>query len=296
MKIAITGARGFIGGHLASHLSRKGHEVVGLGRGICGDDFGEIDPASGLLIADSSKDFSKHIAETEILILLGGKRQSPQANLLSEFLKANVIQMEKMVLTSIEAGVKKIIFASSIVACPLTSPVPYVETCQEFPDTMYGISKRLAEFVLNKHSKTGNYTGISLRLAQVFGANPNGRGALFSFINQAENNEPLQIHGEGRALRDYIYLKDVLNAFESAIVADIESNIYNIGSGCGYTIRELAETANQVYAQNPRPIQSVPVANEDRSKYVMDCSKALQDLNWKPQWSLKDALTDMRNP
>lgn len=295
MKIVITGVRGFIGSNLARYLASKDHKIIGLGRSVKNNDFQKIDIRSGKPIPNTSMSFIRHISGADALIILGGKRQDDKSNLFYEFLESNVVQTEKIVLDSVKLGLSRIIFASSIVSYPLDSPVPYVETCNRLPDTIYGISKRLAEQVITQHAKHGKYTGISLRLAQVFGPSHNSQGVLSLFINMAKENKKIQVLGNGFALRDYIYINDALYAFESALYSDVESGPINIGSNNGYTIKELALTVNDVFTNGKQNVVFKSVEIEDRSRYVMDCSKARKYLGWEPKWSLHDALLDMHS-
>lgn len=294
MKLVITGVRGFIGSNLALHLASKGHEIVGLARVGENTRFGEVDLNSGELYKNSKKKFSKFLADTDVIIHLGGKRQDNSNIFLKDFLNHNVIHTENLVMQALECGVKKIIFASTIIACPLSSQVPYQEYCLEFPDTMYGISKRLTEYVIDLHTKESNCIGLSLRLAQVFGNTEKNNSVLHYFIKQAQEKNIINVYGNGAAVRDYIYIKDVISAFEAALLSDTPSGVYNIGSDQGYSIKELASAVSEVYLDGNESIQYTPVQKEDQTRYVMDCSKARKHLGWQPGWSLKEALQDMK--
>jgi len=293
MKIVITGVRGFIGSHLARYLHHKGHDIVGLGRDYRGSGFVRLDIDTHEVI-NEQKSLDDYMSGAEAVIHLAARQLDHPDTPLVEYLPSNIVLTEQVCRSSDPATLKKLVFASTRLVYPGDSSDNVPESCPADPDTLYGLSKKMGEQITGFYARSKKWTGISLRLGQVFGAEPDGRGAIARFIQQARNNSMLTVYGEGVAVRDFIYIKDVLTAFENALISNVPSGAYNIGSGCGYSIKELATSVSEVFLGGEDTIQHITASKEDLSRYVMDCSKAMKFLKWKPQWSLQAALQDIR--
>jgi UDP-glucose 4-epimerase len=293
MKIVITGVRGFIGSSLAKYLTRKGHEIIGLGRLPKDNGYGRLDIEGGQFVSNSPS-FSDHLAGADAVVHLAAKQVDNLSEPLLDYIPSNIVLTEEICRSADPDRLKKVVFASSRLVYPGQTSNDVMETFQGNPDTTYGLSKKIGEEIIDFYAKKSKWTGISLRLGQVYGPDPRNRGVVSKFIRQALDHGQVTVFGQGVAVRDFIYFKDVIFAFESAILGDAPSGAYNIGSECGYSIKELAMAVSEVFIDRENSTHYKPVENEDLSRYVMDCSKALRYLKWKPQWSLKKAFQDMR--
>ncbi|MCJ7773493.1 MAG: GDP-mannose 4,6-dehydratase, partial [Desulfobacterales bacterium] len=110
--------------------------------------------------------------------------------------------------------------------------------------------------------------------------------------NQAARRETISLYGKGEGRREYIYVKDLVDAI-GLILARKLRGIYNIGMGVNYSHRELAEAINDVFT-NTGNLQIASDRMEDKSICLMNSDKIKRELFWQPQWSLPDALLDMK--
>lgn len=294
MRVLITGASGFIGSHLAFYLLGKKYQVKTLNRKPRGTGFKCVDLKTGTAVESSSDNLTEYFQGADAVVHLAAKQVDNLGDPLHTYIQPNVVLTEKLVLSAIKAGVKRMVFASTRLLYPVSCQKPFVESCPHEPDTMYGMSKKIGENIIDFYTKKNNATGISLRLGQIFGPN-NYKGIVGNFIQQATNDGKLNVFGKGTAIRDFVYIKDVASAFDSAIQSDAPSGVYNIGSSRGYSIKEIAIAVSEVFLDGEQSIQYSAVENEDQTRYVMDCAKAFKYLGWQPKWSLKEALVDMRD-
>uniref|UniRef100_UPI0040567D73 NAD-dependent epimerase/dehydratase family protein n=1 Tax=Candidatus Electrothrix sp. TaxID=2170559 RepID=UPI0040567D73 len=294
MRVVITGASGFVGSHLAFHLLRKKYQVKSLNRKPGGTGFKCIDLKTGTAFESSDDNLAEYFQGADAVVHLAAKQVDNLGDPLHIYIEPNVVLTEKLVLNAIKAGVKRLVFASTRLLYPESCKKPFVESCPHEPDTMYGMSKKIGENIIDFYTRKTNATGISLRLGQIFGPN-NYRGIVGNFIQQATNYGRLNVFGKGTAIRDFVYIKDAVSAFDSAIQSNAPSGEYNIGSGRGYSIKEIAIAVSEVFLDGEQSIQYSAVENEDQTRYVMDCAKAFKSLGWQPKWFLKEALLDIRD-
>lgn len=294
MKVIITGATGFIGSNLAASLIKKNLQVFSLGRNSGGEGYQGIDMQTGNAAVLSSVDLPDYFKGIDAVVHLAAKQVDSLSEPLQAYIPSNVVLTENVTLNALTAGVKRMVFASTRLVYPAYCQETFAEDCPYEPDTMYGLSKKIGESIIDHYTRKHKTTGISLRLAQVFGPGDKHRGAVGRFIQQAADDGKLTVFGQGSAFRDFIYIKDVVSAFETAILSDVPSGVYNIGSHQGYSIKDIASAVCEAYLDGNESIKYTPVQNEDQTRYVMDCTKARKHLKWQPGWSLKEALLDMK--
>lgn len=288
MKVAVTGARGFIGQHTVRHLRERGHEVVEIGRGSLGDQRRLSD---GAPLADA-------VAGVDGVVHLAGRSVDSLNTPLSAYLGPNVALTEQVALAAAEASVGRVVFASSRMVYPswlATAQTKLSEACPYPPDSFYGMSKIVAEQVLALHAQRAGFTSVALRIAQVTGPGDGGRGALPRMVEQALRAGEINIVGSGAAVRDFVDVRDLSQALERALVVnlpvDAPTLVANVGTG-GYSVREMAEEVARQTGLASGRIVHASTREDDRSVYGLDCSVAERVLQWKPQRGLAEMVRD----
>jgi nucleoside-diphosphate-sugar epimerase len=117
---------------------------------------------------------------------------------------------------------------------------------------------------------------------------------LDTFIQRAIKNEPITIYGNGKGVREYIYVKDAAAAIEAAINASEARGIFNIGSGVATSHQKLAELVRDIFSGGVSKIVYDQTKAEASSRYPMDRTLARKVFGWEPKYSLKRALEDMK--
>jgi nucleoside-diphosphate-sugar epimerase len=275
--VAVTGASGFLGRHVVETLSGTGCEVIRIGRG-----------EGGQLVRLDESECSEVFANVDVVVHLAGQLSLGPGAMISDYLQSNVELTERVALAAIDAGASRLVFASSRLVYPSTLEHPAKES-EACPDTAYGMSKYLAEQVIQYLARESELSCISLRLSQLVGSGDGNRGVLARFATAANDGGPVTVSGDGVAVRDFLDVRDAALAVRSALDAEHPVGVVNIGGG-PRSVRELARSAVSAAGQSNIEIVHEKVQTEDQSYWALDISLAASALGWKPQYSLEEAL------
>lgn len=284
MRVAVTGARGFIGSHLVTHLRAEGHEVLGLGRDA-GGLLVPVDADPGPVIP-----LEEALAGMEGVVHLAARRVDRPQTPFADYVGPNVLLTEDLLRVARAAGVRRFVLASSRMVYPSWLQGAITEDCPHRPDTFYGLSKRVAEDLLALHTASGAMSAAALRVGQVVGSGDGDRGVLPRFVADAARGRPLRVTGAGEAVRDFVDVRDVVRAFASVLVTTSSAPAFNIGGPRAHSIAEMARAVAAAAGLGPDGVQHDPTEDEDRSHYSLDRGLALAELGWAPEHSLDDTV------
>ena len=245
-KYVITGGAGFIGSHIAEHLSDEGHQVVvldslrtGFEKNLSGlnVEFVKGDIRDKALVEEFVKGASA-------IFHLAALVSVPESLLrLDECIEINTIGTINILEAARKNNGCKVVLSSSAANYGNNPALPKVETMIPEPMTPYAITKLDGEFYLKMYQDQWNVPTASLRYFNVFGPRQNPQSAYAAavpiFINKALQNQPITIYGDGLQTRDFIYVKDVVKA--NILAATTGNETYNVALGYSTSILELAE-------------------------------------------------------
>lgn len=278
--VAVTGARGFLGQWVTAELRASGCSVVELGRG----------PDGVQQRLDQVPDERALLEGTDAVVHLAARLVVGDNVALGDYLDANVALTEALLLAAAAVGTSRFVFASSRLVYPSDLGRPASETDAR-PDNAYGLSKLIAEQIVQYHAHRCGFSATSLRISQVFGRGDVDRGVLAAFARSASAGDPICVTGQGLAVRDYVEAAEVARAIRLALEHPAPAPVYNIGGG-GQTIAELAAAAAAAFGRPADAVVHAPVEHEDTSYWALDSSLAAVDLGWAPRRSIADALRD----
>lgn len=294
MEVAITGATGFIGQYVVEQLRSSGHTVVAIGRSK--SKLHETFPADHVHVHTSDytlESLRNGFEGVDAVVHLAAKRAGFDPTIEETDAISTNVQLTRSVFNAAAAeDISRICQSSSISVYPLSEDVPFFETQRPMPPNMYGLSKVICENMADIQNHNQPIEIVSLRIASVYGHGERSLGVFMKFVEQAKNNQILTVHGQGRNARDFIYVRDVASAVESAITSEA-CGVFNIGSGRPHTISEIAKEINEVF-DNGGNLRYNNSINQEVQQYHMDCSKAREELGWVPEYSLNEALKEMR--
>ena len=181
-------------------------------------------------------------------------------------------------------------FTSSMAVYGYPRELPVAETHPTEPIWLYGLSKLICEKLLQVHAAQYAVTVVALRICGVYGRDTLGhRNAVPTFIRRALKGEDIQIIGNGQQIRDYVHMDDVIKGILLTLGAG-KSGIYNLGSGEGWPIHEIARFVVQQSASNVR-IRFVPETKaRSRLDYVSDITLIKRDLQFHPAVSIPEGI------
>ena len=164
-------------------------------------------------------------------------------NLVSKGIEDNVVVTSKLLDACVKNKVKKVVFVSSGgTVYGIGNDIPYKEDSMTNPISAYGLQKLSIEKMLYLYRYTYGPDYAIIRLANPYGPfqNPNGvQGVVTTFTYNAVKNMELCVYGDGKVVRDYIYIDDAIEAIKKIALYDGEHKIFNVGSGIGTSINDV---------------------------------------------------------
>lgn len=293
MNIVITGGNGFIGSHLLVALAARGESLTVIDRGDPRTDIdwrniryfkGSFDDVDLLDDALASADLVYHLASTTVP---GTANLDPAADI-----HGNLLGTLTLVQAMVRANCKRIVYLSSggtVYGDPELDSV--AEDATTRPISSYGIVKQAIERYLLMHQRTGLLQPTILRASNPYGPRQGKvglQGLVSTAIARISERQPLQIWGDGLAVRDYIYISDLIELMLKACYS-ANSGIYNAGSGVGATVREIISEVSAALGIDAL-IEFHPARPFDVNRIVLDVSQASQVFGWHPRTTLRDGI------
>lgn len=209
-------------------------------------------------------------------------------------IRANIVSTVQLLAQAAEIKkIKKIIFSSSggtIYGIPTRIPID--EEHPTSPICPYGISKLAIEKYLYYFYKIKGLNFVSLRLSNPYGERQNimgAQGVISVFLGKILHGQEIEIWGDGSIYRDFVYVKDVAEAFLRALENNNSSTIYNVGSGKGVSIKELIDLLGTITG-NKIKTNFIKGREIDIPINVLKAMKAKKELGWKPKVSLEEGI------
>lgn len=301
MKVLVTGAAGFIGSHTCERLLRAGHDVTGI------DDLstGTLDNLSGPLHSEGFRLAQLDIVSAEAADLVRTTRPDVLVHLAAQMdvrksvadpladARVNVLGTVQVLTAAAQAGTTRIVFASSggtVYGEPGASPVP--EDAALSPLSPYGAAKVSGEAYVAAFGGLYGLSTCSLALANVYGPRQDPRGeagVVAIFARALLSGRTTRIFGDGDAVRDYVYVDDVVGAIGLAVDGAGDGERINIGTGVGTSVRALHSLLAAAAGTEDQPLLAPPRAGELRH-VVLDVSKAERVMGWAPEVRLEEGL------
>lgn len=310
-KILVTGGAGYIGSHTCKALAAAGHTPVVFDNLSNGHrDAVRWGPFEDGDITDPKRlreVFEIHAPEAVIhfagLIEVGHSVSDPGA-----FWHANVIGSWTLLQAMKTAGVTRIVFSSTAAVYGIPETVPIPEDTPTVPVNPYGDTKRAVETMLANHAGSDGLAYAALRYFNAAGADPEGELGerhdpethLIPLVLQVARGQrkSISVFGtdyptpDGTAVRDYVHVSDLAAAHVAAVEhlnAGGETLTANLGTGTGYSVREIIETCRRVTGR-PIPHSDSPRRAGDPPQLVAAAERAAERLGWTPTQSDLDTI------
>ena len=311
MNILVVGGAGYIGSHMVLKLSGMGFSVFSLDNlstgyedAVKGGVFirGDLADRTHLeqVLRQRRIDVVMHFASS---IQVEESVRDP-----AKYYRNNLVNTINLLDAMALTGVRYLIFSSSAAVYGEPERVPIDETQPLRPVNPYGRIKMMTELALGDYDRAYGIKSVSLRYFNAAGADPQGRLGerhepethLIPLVLQAAKGmcPALTVYGDdyetpdGTCVRDYVHVSDLCDAHLLAmnwLVNNNMSDVFNLGNGSGYSVKQVFDTAREVTGREI-PVVVGRRRPGDQACLVADPAKAVSVLGWKPMYSMLDSI------
>ena len=305
MAILVLGGAGYIGSHTVYELIDAGRDVV-IADNLETGHIEAVHPKAKFYQGDiRNREFVDSVFESEHIdgvihfaanSLVGESMTNPL-----KYYDNNLCGTKVLLESMVAHGIDKIVFSSTAATYGEPERVPLLETDKTEPTNCYGETKLSMEKMFKWVGKAHGLRLVSLRYFNACGAHVSGKigeahnpeSHLIPLILQVPNGqrEYISIFGDdydtkdGTCIRDYIHVTDLAQAHILAmdyLMNGGESNIFNLGNGVGFTVKEVIDTARKVTG-HPIPAKITPRRAGDPAQLIASSEKARSVLGWHPE-------------
>ncbi len=275
-KVLVTGANGFIGKQLVDALVQLDLAVISYTH-----DDGDI----------AEEDTWKKLPVVDYVFHLAGRSFVPDSwNDPAGFIQTNVNGTGLALDYCKLHGARLIFLSAYLYGVPTQLPISEAEPVS--PNNPYALSKHLAEKLCKFYSSYWKVPVTIIRPFNVFGSGQRSEFLIPKIINQVRNSDEICVM-DLEPKRDYIYVKDLVNALVKTINLNDGFNFFNIGSGKSYSVRELIDIIQRA-ARTDLPIRSEYISREQEIPDVRaDITRANNQLGWVPKFTFADGIHEI---
>lgn len=293
MKLAIIGSSGFVGRHLTAMCLKRSIDLVCINRKSCSVSIpqGCTSRIEFVTCNPAEDDLSAYIENCDGVICLSAIRPIKSFG-LDEYL-VNLRICGNVMESCIRAHQKNCVLISSR-SVYSNQDQPWMENEKNIPLNLYGAAKAAADDLMEYYNAHFEMNFKSLRLAQVMGTDEVKGYLLNTLIDNASKKNRSTIYGSGCGKRQYIYINDVVSAILAAVSHPDQKGIFNIGIEEPVSIADLAALIYEVF-DDPNNFEFDLSKTEDTRCYQMSTAAAFDQLEFKPEFSVRSALQDIRN-
>lgn len=301
----VTGVAGFIGSHLAETLLKQGEKVIGVDQ--INDYYDPSLKRKNLALLAQYPEFQLIEADIQALnwqeLLVDVEviyHQAAQAgvraswgNTFYHYTERNINATQVILEAAKEAkSLKRLVYASTSSVYGNAETLPTPETVCPQPVSPYGITKLAAERLCWLYLQNFAVPVTALRYFTVYGPRQRPDMAFHKFFQAAIANQAIGIYGDGLQTRDFTFVSDAIAAnLAAATIPEAVGEVFNIGGGSRVVLADVLNTMEEIIGF---PLQKdyQEKAKGDARHTSADTSKAEKILNYRPQVSLKEGLTD----
>jgi CDP-glucose 4,6-dehydratase len=291
-RVVVTGATGFLGRHLCPALEHAGARVIGFSRHAAGHSEKHRqcdieDPAAlAAALRNARPDYVFHLAGDSIV---GSERP------LRTILESNVVGTMNVLDAVASAGlVRGVVVASTAGVYGESSPVPRREEDGLSPLEPYAVSKACADLIARSYCRSTALPAVVLRMANLYGPDdPHDSRLIPSAVNALLDDRDPVLRGDGRDVRDYLFVADAVSGLLAAAAAaerpDVAGAAFNLGTGRGTKALDVIEGLIRIAGRPNRRAVRGGQTGSSRA-YLVDVTKVAEHIGWKATTTLEQGL------
>jgi UDP-glucose 4-epimerase len=298
-KVLLTGGAGFIGSHVVERLVQEGYHVRVLDNLTTGKreniqsflDSGKVELIEGDIrdVAVVKKSLQDVNAVIHMAALVSVPLSIENPNLTFDI---NLNGTLNLLRASVQTRLRKFVFISSCAVCGDPQVLPVTEQTKTNPISPYAESKLIGERYCIGLSERSLLPSVVLRFFNVYGTRQglnDYSGVITRFIDFTKKKSPITIYGNGSQTRDFVNVTDIARAVLASMKSQVESEVFNVGSGKPTSINDLAKTILELTGAKSEIRYQNARAGDIKDSYA-DISKAKKVLGYQPKVSLRDGL------
>ncbi len=301
MKVVVTGAAGFIGSHLVERLLGEGHDVAGVDAFV--DFYPRAAKEANLRAARDHRRFrlvEGRLQDIPLDGLLEGAGQvyhlAAQAGVRSSwgrdfqvYTDHNVLATQRLLEAAVQAGVPRLVYASSSSVYGDRAPLPLREDAACHPLSPYGVTKLAGEHLACVYERNHGLPVVSLRYFTVYGPRQRPDMAFHRFLSAARDGAPVQVFGDGKQTRDFTFVDDIVTATRRAGDSGRPGCVYNVGGGQRVSLEDVLRTIEQVTGRKLALTRDEAQKGDMRDTFA-DTTAAKRDLGFRSTVTLPEGL------
>lgn len=302
-RAVVTGAAGFIGSQLSERLISIGYEVVGI------DDFDDYysrrSKQRNLRALRGDRRFrflERDIVTSDVRRLLKpGTRVFHMAAqpgvrpswgvYFQRYVRNNILATQKILEASRRSPIESFVYASSSSIYGAQPFRPVSEDTLPQPISPYGVTKLSGEHLSRVYRSGFRVPAVSLRFFTVFGSRQRPDMAFHRFFEALRANRPISVYGDGRQVRDFTHVSDILDGLVAASSPGVPGEVYNLGGGSPSTLSDAIRAMADVSGREP-VVEKSPASVGDPNSTWADTHRAQKDLGFRPKVSLREGLAE----
>jgi len=285
MKVAIIGGSGFVGTNLIKAL-KENHDVtnIDIATSIERTNFIKCNITDEEAV---NKIFKNELKDTDVVVHLAALSRETISNKEPVlYFKVNVNGTFNVLNACLDTNIKNFVFASSYLVYGNSNEEKVNETHQLQPKSVYAATKVCGEAIANSFNHIYGINTVSLRKCVIYGENDPQKRVVNLFIDAAKESKDITVFGD--KILDFLYIGDAVNAYINAINYK-KTDTFNIGSGKGYSLREIAEIIKSKMNSKSKILQLEPREGEV-TRFIADITKAREKLKFIPNGNLMDFI------
>jgi UDP-glucose 4-epimerase len=294
--VLVTGGAGFIGSHVGECFTRQGYEVRVLDDLSTG--FAHNCDSAWELRREDVRDpaaVAAAVAGCDAVVHLAAFTSVPESfECFADCYRVNVLGTYNVLRACADAGVRKLVFASSSAVYAELPDAPKSESDCPDPISPYAVSKLEAEHLLELFQELHGLSSVALRFFNVYGprqpADSAYAAAVPIFMERGLRGEPLTVYGDGQQTRDFVYVGDVAEVVYEAARGEA-TGIFNVGTGTELQVLELADLIRELTGLAAEH-RFEPLRPGDLRSSTAEIDRVREGLGWYPRRELQDGLLE----
>jgi len=294
MRVLVTGGAGFIGSHFVKRLLSSGDDVVVLDKLTYAGNPANLEGLDVELQVGDIADLdavARVAAGCDAIVNFAAETHVDRSILSSrDLVDTNILGVQALLQVARDEGIRLVHVSTDEVYGDLERGGHSRETDPLRPSNPYSAAKAGGDLQVLASVRTYGVDALITRGSNTYGPNQYPEKILPLFVTNALDGEPLPLYGDGRQVRDWLFVEDHCAGIDTALRSGAAGEVYNIGGGDERENREITAMIVEATGADPSLVRHVADrAGHDR-RYALDTSKARDDLGWEPQTLLADGF------